>query len=426
MTRQTPQRRTTHTLFLCLLSAALLAPLATTGCKAGSSRDKWKADAGGRWNKMRSHVMLETATNQFETGQLDSAEKTLLEALAVDQSHPGLFTLAGRVFIERGELERANQCFAQAILINDKNADPYYYQGLVYQRWNKTQPALERYRKAQTLDPDNATRTLAVAETLVALNRLDEAQALLESKLTKFDTNAAIRIMLGHICNLQKQPDQAIHYFRAAITLAPEDSMLQEELARTLIKAGQPDEACTVLRTRLAQSDHTPRVDLMRLLAQAELACGRTPEARQVYIDLTRIDGSQVGDWIKLGELSWKMDDAGGTLIAAQRAMDLAPTRSEGFLMAGMVWQKREQLDNALRLYDHAAKLTPQDPTPLLMRGMALQQAKKLAAAELAFNQALKIEPANARTQKLLDNVKKQRQSEASTTAPITDASKGF
>ena len=408
-----------------LTAVTLFAGLGLTGC-ASNKHKEWVDQADNRWHGLRTHVMLETATNQFNAGQLKQAEKTVTDAASADPNNPKLFTLAGRIALEKGELEYAFKLFSHALVLDEAstqpNAEPYYYQGVILQRWHKHDDALERYQAAHRFEPDNPSRLLAVVEMLVTLDRFDEAIEQLESRLTYFDTNAAMRVALGHIYGLKSEPKKAATFYRSATLLAPDEHIIREELARTLIEANEPDEAARVLRDLLKNPEYTNRTDLMRRLATAELSAGRVADARQTYIDLTNIESDMPADWIKLGELSWRMEDLGGTLIAANRVMDLAPNRHEGYLLAGMVWQKRDRLADALRLYDHAAKLAPKDTTPLLMRGLALQKIGKPAAAAKAYEAALKRNPNDARAKRLLTSARAAMQSQA---AVPTDAAPG-
>ncbi|MEM7577642.1 MAG: tetratricopeptide repeat protein [Planctomycetota bacterium] len=419
-----------HVSTAALLAAALMGVGGITGCSGTSQHEKNKVAAESRWQDLRSHVMLETAENQFSAGQLKQADKTVQDAARVDPDNPKLFTLAGRIALEKGELEYAFKLFSRAILLQTPPTDaeltpeqrakfavkdpaPYYYQGVVLQRWQKHEDALERYQAAHRIEPDNASRLLAVAETYVTLGRYDEAIAALEDRLDYFDSNAAIRVTLGHIHSLKGQPEQAVGYYKHAAVLSPDDPIVREELARMLLEAGDPEAAADVLAELLDQHDQQNRTDLMRRLASAQLDAGRIADARQTYIEITNLERDRTSDWIKLGELSWRLEDLGGALIAANKVMDLSPNRHEGYLMAGMVWQKRGRLADALRLYDHAARLVPGDTTPLLMRGLALQKADKPAAAIRAYEQALERDPQDSRAQRLLSSLQANEETQA-------------
>jgi len=92
---------------ITLSAAALLAPL-LLGCQ--DTLVKEKASAKNRWLELRSSMMLDMAKQQFVTGDLTQAEKSVKDGLSIDPTHPGLHVLAGRIELERGKLERPTTC----------------------------------------------------------------------------------------------------------------------------------------------------------------------------------------------------------------------------------------------------------------------------------------------------------------------------
>ncbi len=406
-----PFRRTAPLLAAAALGATLV------GCAGNNDTVKnWRGDANSRWLTMRSGMMLDMAQQAFDTGDLDRAEKELNQALALDPGNDRLQTLGGRIALERGRLEKAYHHFQVAIDIDSPNeengedyvptnADARYYQAVVFQRWKRYDDALQRYTDAYEIKPDQSNLLMARCEMLVELDRADEAVELLEAKLAYFDQSAGIRAMLGHIYMLQGEPGEAVEYFAKASLLDPDNLKLQEELARAQFAAGQYREAAKSVSQLREHPENARRADLRRLEAQAQLKMGRTAEARKVYLDLTRTPQVAAGDWIVLGQLAWQDSDPGGALSAASRAMKLDPERHEAYVLAGMVWQKRENLDEALRNFDRAAELAPDNAVPLILRGIALQKAGRAAAAADAYTQALQRHPDDPRALKLLKTV---------------------
>ncbi|MEL7089545.1 MAG: tetratricopeptide repeat protein, partial [Planctomycetota bacterium] len=193
--------------------------------------------------------------------------------------------------------------------------------------------------------------------------------------------------------------------FRQATMLNADNMRLHEELAFSQVEAGSYADAASTLRMLLALPEYKSRSDLKRSLAQAEAENGRYQSARNIYIELTRQDPTQANDWLRLGEVCWNLDDYGGALIAANRAISLVPQRSEGYLLAGMIWQKRGRVQDALEMFERAAELAPQDATPLILRGLSLQKTDRLAAAAEAYEEALRRNPNDTRAERLLSQV---------------------
>ncbi len=242
---------------LGLVVAALVA-VTITGCAKQKNRDKWVGDANSRWQTLRSTALLEMARDQFDAGALDQAEKTVTDAAAIDASNPQLHLMAGRISLERGQLERAYRLFEISAELDNQEPETFYYQGVVLQRWHQYDAALTAYQASYDLDKDNPARMLAVAETLVALDRPREAITLLEDKKYYFDQNAGLRTMLGHLYRMQKEPRLSVENFRQATMLSPENMRLQEELALAQISAGTHADAAATLRAVGSPGVHQP------------------------------------------------------------------------------------------------------------------------------------------------------------------------
>lgn len=384
------------------MGLAAVALLGLAGCQQNNVHQEWRAQADERWLNVRSALMLEMAQQYFDTGDLDQAAKTVKDALRLDPNNAGLYVLAGRISLERGQLERSYHLLNMAIEHDETLPQAHYYQGLVLQRWQQYDEALTRYQRAIELEADNIAYLLAAGEMLVELDRRDEAMDLLQSKLTYFDQNASIRAAIGHLYAMQGRPDQAVRFFRQASLLDPESFKFKEELSLALLAAGQNQEAVELLKQLVEDPQAEGRRDLQRALAQAQTELGRIEEARAIYLKLARSEPSEAIDWVKLAELAWRQEDLEGTLYAAGRAISLAPQQHEGYLLAGMVWHKRKQLSEALRMFDRAAELAPNSAEPLILRGLALQQAGHRQAAVEAYEEALQRQPQDTRAQRLL------------------------
>lgn len=381
--------------------------LVVTGCKSMPEGGHQKAlnNANQRWHTLRSTSMLKLAQQQFDTGDLEQAEKTLVEAMAVDISNPALHVLSGRIAIERGQLERAHDRFATALEMDPKQVSAHYYQGVVLQRWQRYDAALAAYTKAYDQQSDNIAFLLAMSEMYVALDRQPEAIALLESKVAYFDQNASIRGAIGQLYFMAGNYTKAADYLKQASYLSPDNLQLLENLATAQLAAGQGAEAVRNLERLANEPDSKDRPGIKRMLAMAYERADRLSEASKVYIELTRQDPRDVDAWYKLASLSLVRNDTSAALSAAERVMALDGNRAEGYLIAALVWQKRGRLDQAIRLFDRAAALSPQNVEPVILRGIALEHAGNKSAAASAYSEALRRSPEDQRAKNLLDRL---------------------
>lgn len=383
----------------------LLAVIALPACGPGRTHEKHVNAADDRWRAVRSGMFLQMAQQRFDTGDLDEAEGQLVEALTVDPKNPELFILSGRIALERGQLERSYNRFSQAIELGPDRARAYYYRGLVEQRWMKYQAAFGSYEKALELEPDKVTYLMAMSEMLVSTDKSDDALELLKSKTVYFDQNAAIRIAIGRLLAMKGEIEESIPYFKEGAMLNPDDMQAQEELAAAYMRAGEFELASERLKLLLLDPEMSGRSDIASSLAECYMKMGQLDKARTAYRDLLRKDPDLADGWIKLGQVLWILKDLSGANEAANRAIASAPQRFEGYLLSGMVWQKRNSVHRALSMFDKAAKLAPEVAMPMILRGLTLEQAGRREAAAAAYTEALRREPEDARIQQLLSSV---------------------
>lgn len=387
--------------------------LGLIGCNTDGNHGKWVDDANFRWNDVKSSIALQMAEDQFNSGQLGLAQRTIEDAMVNDMENPGLWAMGGRIALEESKLETAYKRMGKAIEYGEarqgyagkEKAKPHYYQGIISQRWQRYEAAKDSYTKAYAFDVENVAYFLARVEMMVQLSELNEATTELEDKATYFDQNPTVRALLGHVYRKQGEHEQAVVWFKQASMLASEDMKLREETARSLIAVKRYAEAARELSTLVETEYGSARADLFRLLAESYVKDGDLRAARGVYQKLTSMDRTSVHDWSKFGELAYRLGDEATALQAANRLINLSPDNHRGYLMAGMVWNKRGRLDRALSMFDRAAELAPNDTTPLILRGMALQKNERPAAAADAYKQALSIDPDDKRAKHLLSSV---------------------
>lgn len=391
----TAQRR-----WLLAASLAVFFMLLVTGCEANFSNDK--VDATNRFMKARSSMALQMAERQFDSEDLDSAEKTLNDALKIHAKDGRIYLLLGRISLERGQLERAHRMFDTSIQFDEKLHGAYYFRGVVRQRWQQHELALADYSKAASIWRDKPTYLLAMAEMLIEMDRMDEALEQLKAKLVYFDQNAGLRLAIGQIYLMKDDAKNAARYYKQAALLAPEDLKVQEELAMVQLRAGQTDKAIRHLETLVTKQEYAKRIDVRITLGDAYLRLRRHASAKKVFADVVAMRPTDVDAWVKLGEASWSVGDTNGALRAAGRVRQLAPNRHEGFLLAGLVWHKRGRIEDAISMFDAAAEMAPDNHLPAILRGISLEKLGRSTAAAAAYREALRRKPNDRQARRLL------------------------
>lgn len=377
-----------------LLTAAGVA--LAVGCAGhGSYTKKHMEESQQKLAEMKSGTEWQMAQQQFLAGELDKAHKTIDRSLTLNDKVPKSHVLKGRILLEKGQLENARLCFLEAERLDEKTVDAQYFLGIVHERYNEPEQALERYTKATTLDTTNAQYVIASSDMMIQLGRVDEAKAYLETKRANFQYNAAIRQSLGQIALLRQDHRLAAELFGEAHTLAPDDAHVLEDLVRAQMACSQFADAEVNLRALLSKEGYGERRDLKHLQAKCLIAVNRPVEARQLLVELTSDSegGRDVDAWVDLGNASYILKDKTRLRNVALRLTAMAPTRHEGYMFRGVGQMIDGDLNAAIASFDQASARTTSDGTPLLLKGMALQDLGRLDEAKNTYAAAVKIDP---------------------------------
>src|SRR5690606_6330703 len=162
--------------------------------------------------------------------------------------------------------------------IRPEEAEIDYLLGIIDQRWQRPERALEHYRAASKKNGEELAYVLAEAETLVAMARSDEALALLRGKVVYFEHSATIRDAVGQLLVQKGRHAEAVEMLRRASSLAAEDLTIKEHLALALFYNGQWREASDVLARLVAQDRYATRADLHVALGECYMQLNRLHE----------------------------------------------------------------------------------------------------------------------------------------------------
>jgi len=323
---------TMHTTIIrSLLATAAL--LAVTGC-SGPSKTGLEAreNAYNRIDKVNTQIAYGQAKQAFEVGKLKKGLSIISEAAQRYPEAAEYHLLHGRILMEMSRLDESRIALESAIERDDQLSEPWYFLGIIYQRWSEDEKAHEHYMHAADLEPERAQYLLAATETLVAVQRYEEAEALLKSRIRKFEHHPAMRHLLGQIAALRGDRMLAVQYYEEASLLQPDDMHLLSELAHMQFTAGRIADCLTVLERIEFQGVELDR-HLLRTKARCLMHARRELEARPIYKRLLADREHDVALWNEAGLLAWAIEDWRGLGQCGQRIAALEPGLSTGWAM---------------------------------------------------------------------------------------------
>lgn len=343
---------------------ASLVLLVGAGCRAhGDYTSEARDTARSSIDAIHAGTEHDEAQRRFRSGDFDGALDAIDESLRLSPTVPKSHLLRSRIFIEMGRLGDAFDATTDGLTTIDqlepedeagsRDADRagfYYLRGIVHEQQGLLDEAADSYWTALRLDPDDTAARHALAEVFVQQGELERAKQLLTSSNGWSDGEAGFRQALGHIALLEGDANEARRFFEEAAILSPRDPSILEDLFRSQVEARQFDEALSTIGLLEKQLYYERRADLQRLHALCHIQVREPVEARAILKRLTEGDGGarDFDSWRLMADVAVLLEDDRLLRSAADRMIQAAPLRSEGFV-AQAVGQRREgDLEGAL------------------------------------------------------------------------------
>ncbi|MBA3889353.1 MAG: tetratricopeptide repeat protein [Gemmatimonadaceae bacterium] len=265
-----------------------------------------------------------------------------------------------RDYLAKGLLDRAAAEVSRALQRGAPQDDGLALLGNVFARQGLYGEALERFREARTLAPDNATAQLGEAASLLRLNRASEARPLAEAALAAAPEDID-RLMLVATARAETgDPAAALNALDVARRVAPMRPDVHHKIAEIAESLGDFEGAIGSYRHALALDSDLAivRVRLARLLSQKGM-----------------------------------LKDAEHELLAA---LDTVPTYAEASLELAVLRRRTYRPADALSLLVELLVRDPYHLEALVALGETLLQLGQRRDAATAFARVLRFNPDHA------------------------------
>ncbi|HEU5163778.1 MAG TPA: tetratricopeptide repeat protein [Thermoanaerobaculia bacterium] len=362
-----------------------------------------------RWLRRAIQISQESFLPYFSLGAIYSlqgkllrAQKFLQKAIEIEPI-PQAYYLLGTIFYERGQLERAINAFQSAIKLDPDYEEAIYHLGLCYLDRNWNRKAMNCFQDALELNPNKmeyqqafriyqedkeGRHTPVKGEAAGDFKRAGElaSQGNYQGALDHYrraaqldPQNVNIQIAYALLCSHLDLNREAMAAARKVLKLHPPE-MVAAAAYTTLVEAlraeGNLKEANRVLEQMLQES----RSNYAKSIAYYEKA-------------------------YNLAEMDGNLDEA---LESAKLALKYSPKELRQFPLAALGWVyfKRRDLSNAIDFLSKSADLGP-TATSLMHLGMALLEAGEKDRARVTFRRAKQFKAKGAGLEeKILEQVR--------------------
>ena len=339
--------------------------------------------------------ILQVEPNSFDgmrlQGLLDLANGKVDEALAefekANKIKPYAPDLVGWYAQALISAKRTNEAesLLRGMIAHDKTWGPAYDTlFMLYRNQNHPDKAEAILRERVQNDPKNATAITNLANYLLATNRYDEAQKVMQRVVADKTDFPAGREMLGDFYVRAKKPDQAIEQYKAGVKEDPKNELTyQERLVAVYTLTGHRDDAfqlakqlasknpknttannlyASLLLSSDANTDGAKKVDEIKAMVQ------NNPNDAVLHLDLARA-------YLGIGKSDQALSES---LEAIRQKQSFLPAH----LLAARIYEDRGEHDKALAETGTVLAAEPKNPEAELTRDRALIGMNQLDQAQ--------------------------------------------
>ena len=300
---------------------------------------------------------------------------------------------------------------AQAQGQTNARAQAYYHfsKGRLLDDQGQSTQAIDEYKKALEIDPNNSLIYSEMAESYLRNSRLREAIDAAAKAVQLDRDNIEAHKLLSTIylqvisrANAQQPPtvetiNNAIHEFEEILRIDPTERQSFVMLGRLYQIKGDRDKATQIYKQLLGVEPGSE--EGVTALAKLHMDAGNYKEAVDLLEQFVKARPDSDGALQTLGEAYSDLQQYAKAADAYKRASDLDPDDIEIKKEQAEAAFRADQLDEALKLYQDLAKAAPDDGISLLRLGQIYRHQVKYDIARQYLQKAAQSFPDSVEVQ---------------------------
>jgi len=396
-----------------LLLLVLLLSLSMLGCQNMHQNNKRTVQQ--HWNQARSQLGYDLADRQYKAGEFSKALTSVKNVIEINPQFTPAHILMGRILMEQNRLGPAQRSFESTLKLDPCCVEAHYSLGILWEKRGSLERALESYQKARHLQSKHAPYLLAVAETLVALDRQKEALELLQEYIdneNQVEPDASVYLAAGNILLNMNKPNEAAEMFRQCAYLQPDDPFVTESLAYALFEADKIAESVELFEQLRQKSEKgSKKFAWANYLALGDgyMKLGRYYKAQRCYEAVAEHDNSNPEVWIRLWQAALARNDLNGARHYLDKALVLQPNDVNAQLALAYLALKTNEYTRAEEILRQIITADNNNSLAYCLLGQTLQARSQTSQAHDCYDRALKIDPQDNLARKLMLDLQKEQ-----------------
>ncbi len=304
----------------------------------------------------------------------EDSETLWLSVLKNDPGIPVVHNNLGNVYLKKGRMDAAIAEYKKAISLNPNDASLYNNLGAAYLKKGRLDAAIAEYQKAISLNSDDALAYINLGNAYSKKGRLDAAIAEYQRAISRNPDDALAHNNLGNAYLGKGETDAAIAEYQKAISLNPADSLAHYNLGVAYGGKGELDAAIAEYQKTISLNPtnapaHTNlgiiyarKGELDKAIAEYKRAISLNPADAVAHYNLGIIH-----------EGTGKLDEA---IVEYKKAVSLDPQRKLFYYKLASAFYVDDQPKSAISVLEKVLSLFPEDAAATEM----LQEYRKAAS----------------------------------------------
>jgi cellulose synthase operon protein C len=327
--------------------------------------------------------------------RLDDAAKLNNEILKANAHDVEGLVYRGQIQLRQGDANGAVDSLQSALRNDPDNGVAHYQLGVAFDQQHNEARAESEWNEAIRLRPDmtDAERALAALElrrgdlnaltqtaqqiitaqpysgdgyllrAIAEMNRqkYTESEQDLQKSMQFAPASAAPYVQMGNMRLLQKNYTEAEKFYQQALDKDPSSSDGLSGLMNTFLAAKQPDKAIAAAYTQIGKVPNNSNFyDLLgTALFDGKKDLKSAEAALRKAIELDKNNGDALG---KLGKVQVAEGSADQALATYTQSIKDHPREVSFYILAGEIYESRNNWDQAKTLYQQALNIQPDNP----------------------------------------------------------------
>ncbi len=206
-----------------------------------------------------------------------SAAKSILQSIVAEEDTLGeAYLLLASNYLRQGKVDSSIATLQEAIPKVEQKDVMYHQIGNIYNSRRQHLQAMQYYRKAVELNPDDPGHRIALAEVLDSNGDFKEAESTLKNLIEQYPDNATALNNLAYMyINEDKNLDDAEKYLERALEIEPQNGAFLDSYGWLMFKKGKTEKAISYIQSAIDMIGADPELfdhmgDIYRHLGEFE------------------------------------------------------------------------------------------------------------------------------------------------------------